>query len=67
MEGTIKTLRIEKGFGFIKDNGGKEYFFHLTAVEGEDSRRASGRRHRGTSVADSPKGRRADSVGRTST
>ena len=35
MTGTIKTLRTEKGFGFIKGDGGKEYFFHHTAIVGE--------------------------------
>ena len=35
MTGTIRTLRVDKGFGFIKDNAGKEYFFHQSAVYGE--------------------------------
>src|SRR4051794_11650775 len=35
MTGTIKTLRLEKGFGFIKDERGQEYFFHRSAVYGE--------------------------------
>jgi CspA family cold shock protein len=36
--GTIKTIRPEKGFGFIKKSGGgmgaSDLFFHRTAVEG---------------------------------
>ena len=35
MTGTIRTLRVDKGFGFIKDNSGKEYFFHQSAIYGE--------------------------------
>ena len=35
MTGTIRTLRVDKGFGFIKDDSGKEYFFHRSAVYGE--------------------------------
>ena len=35
MTGTIRTLRVDKGFGFIKDATGKEYFFHQNAVYGE--------------------------------
>ena len=33
--GKIRTLRVDKGFGFIKDDSGKEYFFHQSAVYGE--------------------------------
>ena len=32
MTGTIRTLRVDKGFGFIKDDTGKDYFFHRTAL-----------------------------------
>jgi CspA family cold shock protein len=35
MTGTIKTLRAEKGFGFIRDAEGKEVFFHASAIYGE--------------------------------
>ena len=27
MTGLIRTLRVEKGFGFIKDDAGKDTFF----------------------------------------
>ena len=33
--GTIARLLIDKGFGFIKDSGGQEYFFHQSAIYGE--------------------------------
>lgn len=34
-QGTIKTLRDDKGFGFIKPEGGsQDLFFHSSAVEG---------------------------------
>lgn len=68
MTGTIKTLRAEKGFGFIRSGDGKEYFFHRSAIYGEgiDMLRE------GDSVefelgADGPKGPRAENVRRTST
>jgi CspA family cold shock protein len=35
MTGTIKTLRADKGFGFIRDASGKEVFFHSSAIYGE--------------------------------
>jgi cold shock CspA family protein len=68
MTGLIKTLRTEKGFGFIKGSDGGQYFFHQSAIYGEgiDMLRE------GDSVefelgADGPKGPRAESVRRTST
>jgi cold shock protein len=34
-QGTIKTIRDDKGFGFITPEGGnKDLFFHSSAVEG---------------------------------
>ena len=34
-EGTIKTIRDDRGFGFIRaDEGRQELFFHASAVEG---------------------------------
>ena len=35
MIGTIRTLRVDKGFGFIKGEAGQEYFFHQSAIYGE--------------------------------
>ena len=43
MTGTIRTLRVDKGFGFIKGETGQEYFFHQSAIYGEG-------------IADSPRG-----------
>jgi CspA family cold shock protein len=34
-QGTIKTIRDDRGFGFITpDNGARDIFFHRSAVEG---------------------------------
>jgi CspA family cold shock protein len=33
-QGTIKKLMGERGFGFIGTDTGKEYFFHLSGVQG---------------------------------
>ena len=67
MTGTIRTLRTDKGFGFLKDTAGNEYFFHQSAIYGEgiaDLRE-------GDSVefedGQGPKGPRAENVRRTST
>ena len=32
--GTIKRIQRDKGFGFIRDNSGQEYFFHRSSVQG---------------------------------
>ncbi|HKW03084.1 MAG TPA: cold shock domain-containing protein [Vicinamibacterales bacterium] len=31
VKGTIKRLVLEKGFGFVADDSGREYFFHQSA------------------------------------
>ncbi len=31
-KGTIKRLVRDRGFGFIRDDGGQEWFFHRSAV-----------------------------------
>lgn len=68
MTGTIKTLRADKGFGFIRDSAGRELFFHSSAIYGEgiDNLRE------GDGVEfdlgeDGPKGPRALNVRRTTT
>jgi cold shock protein len=67
MTGTIRTLRVDKGFGFIKCEAGQDYFFHQTAIYGEgiaDLREGDGVEFE---VTDSPKGPRAIDVKRTTT
>lgn len=34
MHGVIKTISLEKGFGFIEAENGLDYFFHRTACNG---------------------------------
>ncbi len=36
--GTIKRVQRDKGFGFIRDERGQEYFFHRSAVQGDFDR-----------------------------
>ena len=67
MTGKIRTLRVDKGFGFIKGEGGNEYFFHKSAVYGEgleDLREGDSVEFE---VGQGPKGPRAENVRRTST
>ena len=61
-EGTIKKRLADKGFGFIDVGGGKDIFFHSSAVEGvrfEDLR--EGQRVSYTE-GQGPKGPRAEKV-----
>lgn len=32
MQGTIESLRSDRGFGFLRDTSGAEVFFHRSAV-----------------------------------
>ena len=63
MTGTIRTLRVDKGFGFIKDAAGKEYFFHRSGVDNSLNFDALTGGERVTfDVESSPKGPRANRV-----
>ena len=67
VDGNNSNVRVDKGFGFIKDGSGKEYFFHQSAVQGErleDLREGDSVEF---DVGDGPKGPRAENVRRTST
>ncbi len=61
--GTIKSLKSEKGFGFIKTGNGTELFFHRSAVRGS---RSFEQLNEGDTVTfaegNSPKGPRAEDV-----
>ena len=59
--GTIARLLIDKGFGFIRDTSGQEYFFHRSAVEGDFDSLSEGQRV-SFEEEQSPKGPRAGNV-----
>jgi CspA family cold shock protein len=60
VKGTIKRMVSEKGFGFVADDNGQEYFFHQSACASFDSLRE------GQTVTfetgQGPKGPRAENV-----
>ena len=61
MTGTIKKI-TDKGFGFITDTKGQEYFFHQSAVQGvrfDDLREGQSVEF---DVGQGPKGPRAENV-----
>ena len=67
MTGTIKRVNTDKGFGFIRNETGEEYFFHQSAIYGEgiaDLREGDSVEFE---VGEGPKGPRAENVKRTST
>ena len=39
VNGTVKRLVSQKGFGFVADQSGHEYFFHQSSCQGFDSLR----------------------------
>lgn len=61
MTGTIKRLVRDRGFGFIKDDSGQEWFFHRSAVEGNFEMLAEGAKV-SFDPEDSAKGPRAGNV-----
>ncbi len=64
MTGMIRTLHNEKGFGFIRELAGRDYFFHRTAVadEGFEDLRSGNRVE--FDIGDMAKGPRAEKVQR---
>ena len=61
--GTVKRVISERGFGFIADDEGKEYFFHRNEVGGGlDFDRLAGGEAVSFEVEQSPKGPRAVKV-----
>ena len=34
-EGQVKWFNEKKGYGFIKQDGGKDLFFHYTGIQGD--------------------------------
>ena len=67
MTGTIRTLRVDKGFGFIRDDANNDYFFHQSAVYGEGIQDLREGDSVEFDVGQGPKGPRAENVKRTST
>ena len=59
--GQIKRIQRDKGFGFIRDTSGQEYFFHRSAVQGELRLAVEGQRV-SFDEEQSPKGPRAGNV-----
>jgi CspA family cold shock protein len=42
--GSIKRLVRDRGFGFIRDDGGQEWFFHRSSVQGSFDQLNEGQR-----------------------
>ena len=60
--GTIKRIARDKGFGFIRDNSGQEFFFHRSSVQGSFDGLNEGQRV-SFDEEQSPKGPRAATSG----
>ena len=61
VNGTIKKLVSERGFGFIAADDGREYFFHRSGTEGDFDSLAGGEKVT-FEIEPSPKGPRANRV-----
>ncbi len=60
-QGTIKRL-TDRGFGFIAADGGKELFFHMSAVEGVSFDELREGQAVSFTAGEGPKGPRAEEV-----
>ena len=60
--GTIKRIVRDRGFGFLRDEGGQDWFFHRSGVaDGEFDKLAEGQRVT-FEEEPSPKGPRATNI-----
>ena len=66
MKGTVKMFDKEKGFGFIRDEDGKDYFFHYSALVMDDYKTAEKGEAVEFDVAESERGPRASNVKKVS-
>lgn len=63
MNGTIKTVKADSGYGFIKAGDGKEYFFHMSALSSKEEFQQLREGQRVSfELGESPKGPRAEHV-----
>ncbi|HEY5616667.1 MAG TPA: cold shock domain-containing protein [Vicinamibacterales bacterium] len=62
MNGTIKRLVRDRGFGFIAAERGVEYFFHRSACMGDTFDRLREGQAVSFEVGEGPKGPRAENV-----
>lgn len=62
MNGTVKRLLKDKGFGFIASQDGQEYFFHRSEVRGSSFESLREGAAVSFEVESSPKGPRAANV-----
>ena len=60
--GTIKRLVRDRGFGFIRDDGGQEWFFHRSAVKDSAFEQLSEGQRVGFEEEASTKGPRATNI-----
>ena len=58
--GTVKRMVFEKGFGFVADDAGHEYFFHQSACAAFDTMREG--QQVTFEAGQGPKGPRAERV-----
>lgn len=62
MEGKIRSIHREKGFGFIKGANDEEYFFHKSALQNANMEDLVERTSVTFEESESEKGKRAERV-----
>lgn len=61
-KGTVKWFNAEKGYGFLTDEEGKDYFVHFSAIQGEGFKTLNENQAVEFEVEDSPRGPQAKNV-----
>ena len=62
MNGKVKWLNAEKGFGFIERQGGEDVFVHFSAIQGEGFKTLDEGQNVEFDIVEGPRGPQAANV-----
>jgi CspA family cold shock protein len=62
MQGKVKWFNAEKGYGFIEQEGGEDFFVHFSAIQGDGFKTLDEGQGVSFDIVDGPRGKQAANV-----